>query len=302
MEIFTMKGKLVLFGAAFAATFWACGDGSIVSKDGADDMALLNYGEFNPDGMKNLKDDAIARCMAEEECAKSMDENNEVIPLPESSESGDTPTSSTATTTSSTATASSASTGSSASQTTSSAATTSSASTGTSSASQSSASTSSASNQSSASADKASVMCYAEPSSAKVGDNVTWTANSMNNNVAITSYSWTFADGTTSTEQSPKKTYSATGSYSATLVVNKGTATESIQATCVGVTVSAVESSASTQPSSTSQSSASSGGDVDVWKQGAELTAGTHNLKGCNDASGTGPKTVQTDGSDVKTE
>ena len=34
--------------------FLACGEGTISGADVSDDLALLNYGEFNPEGMTSL--------------------------------------------------------------------------------------------------------------------------------------------------------------------------------------------------------------------------------------------------------
>jgi hypothetical protein len=46
-----MKTKQLLLGAVCAGVLAACGDGTIATKSEDDVMALLNYGEFNPDGM-----------------------------------------------------------------------------------------------------------------------------------------------------------------------------------------------------------------------------------------------------------
>ena len=73
MEIGNMKNILLLMGVAVAGAFWACGDGSIVTKSGDDEMALLNYGEFNPEGMKSLVNGALAACNEDPACVAAME-------------------------------------------------------------------------------------------------------------------------------------------------------------------------------------------------------------------------------------
>lgn len=53
--------------------FLACGEGTISGADVSDDLALLNYGQFNPEGMTSLVNSAIADCQADEKCKSVMD-------------------------------------------------------------------------------------------------------------------------------------------------------------------------------------------------------------------------------------
>ena len=71
---------LSIFG--IAAGFWACGDGSIEAKSGDDELALANYGEFNPEGMANLVQGAMSDCEADPACQAKM-EGSTYVPPPE---------------------------------------------------------------------------------------------------------------------------------------------------------------------------------------------------------------------------
>ena len=71
-----------------AAGFWACGDGAVETMGNDDEIALANYGEFNPEGMSNLVQDAMAACEADPECAAKM-EGATYVPPEEEPEEGD---------------------------------------------------------------------------------------------------------------------------------------------------------------------------------------------------------------------
>ena len=78
-----------------SAAFWACGDGSIEALNSDDDVALVNYGEFNPEAMRTLVSGATEACTADPECAAKM-ESAVDVPPPEQApaDSGATPGSS----------------------------------------------------------------------------------------------------------------------------------------------------------------------------------------------------------------
>ena len=65
----------------FTCLVLSCGDGTISPSGVEDDMALLNYGEFNPDGMINLVNDAIANCQDDPSCASAMEKANGTIEI-----------------------------------------------------------------------------------------------------------------------------------------------------------------------------------------------------------------------------
>lgn len=60
----------------------SCGDGTISPSGTDDDIALLNYGEFNPDGMGNLVNDALKACQEDPACAARMDKAVGEIEIP----------------------------------------------------------------------------------------------------------------------------------------------------------------------------------------------------------------------------
>lgn len=51
----------------------SCGDGTISPSGLDDDMATLNYGEFNPEGMQSLVNQAMKDCQEDAACAAKMD-------------------------------------------------------------------------------------------------------------------------------------------------------------------------------------------------------------------------------------
>lgn len=77
--------------------------------------------------------------------------------------------------------------------------------------------------------------------SALVGEEIQFTNTSVNS----TSYTWSFGDGTTSTEESPKKTYSASGVFTVTLAVmgEGGTASATQDITVTAATIYFMDSS-----------------------------------------------------------
>ena len=90
--------KKILLGLSvlgMSAAFWACGDGSIEALNSDDDVALVNYGEFNPGAMNTLVSGATEACTADPECAAKM-ESAVDVPPPEQApaDSGATPGSS----------------------------------------------------------------------------------------------------------------------------------------------------------------------------------------------------------------
>ena len=60
---------LFLFSSLCAYFILSCGDGTISPAGGDDDLALLNYGEFNPEGMTGLISGAMDSCLADPNCA-----------------------------------------------------------------------------------------------------------------------------------------------------------------------------------------------------------------------------------------
>lgn len=73
---------------SIAAGFWACGDGSVEAKSGDDELALANYGEFNPDGMSGLVSGAMSECEADPACVAKM-EGSTYVPPEENPEGGE---------------------------------------------------------------------------------------------------------------------------------------------------------------------------------------------------------------------
>jgi hypothetical protein len=89
--------KKILVGLSILGVsvgFWACGDGSVEAKSGDDELALLNYGEFNEGGMAGLVSGAMSECEADPACAAKMEGSTYVPPEqePESTDSGETTT------------------------------------------------------------------------------------------------------------------------------------------------------------------------------------------------------------------
>ena len=241
-----MRIKLTLIGAAFAVLFWACGDGTIATKSGDDEMALLNYGEFNPDGMKGLVNEAVKACQEDPACAEAMERNGGVLPE-ESSSSTDSTGTDSLSTNSSASDSTSAKTGSSSSGTTSGSSGAASSSGAVSGSSGSIGSSSSATTVSSSSAPPAtniagtcgagSQYIFGNP---EIGEVLTYTFTNSTPNLTPETYDWTFDEGSSilvSTVAAPQVSFSTPGTHTVKLVVNKGKDSESKEITCSSVKV-----------------------------------------------------------------
>lgn len=218
---------LSVFFVCVVAILWACDMGAVEAKGLEDEMALLNYGEFNEDGMANLIPDAMAACNDDPECVAAMEKvagNGELILS--SSEAQEEVTSSAADS-SAKGSSSSAQKGPVIPSSSSIKADTSSV-----------ASSSSAVNPGSSttvvssSSRGSSILngaCNATPASVERGGSVTWKYVSLNSSLVIESYDWTFDEGssiTTSKDATPSVSYAAKGQYGASVTINKGLATE----------------------------------------------------------------------------
>lgn len=218
---------LSVFFVCVAAILWACDMGAVEAKGLEDEMALLNYGEFNEDGMANLIPDAMAACNDDPECVAAMEKaagNGELILS--SSEAQEEVTSSAADS-SAKGSSSSAQKGpvipssSSIKADTSSVASSSSA-----------VNPGSSTTVASSSSRGSSILngaCNATPTSVERGGSVTWKYVSLNSSLVIESYDWTFDEGssiTTSKDATPSVSYAAKGQYGASVTINKGLATE----------------------------------------------------------------------------
>lgn len=214
--------------AFFAMAFFACSN-PIEPKGGEDDLALLNYGSFNEDGMKSLVKGAMADCLEDPACKAAM-EKADGNDLPVEEESSSSVAADTASTedgsSSSTKGPIIASSGSvkpniSSSGTSGDSTTVSSASVA-----------SSGSTVVSSSSKGSSILngaCNATPTSIERGGSVTWKYVSLNSSLVIESYEWTFDEGssiTTSTDATPSVSYAAKGEYGASVIINKGLDTE----------------------------------------------------------------------------
>lgn len=218
---------LSVFFVCVVAILWACDMGAVEAKGLEDEMALLNYGEFNEDGMANLIPDAMAACNDDPECVAAMEKaagNGELILS--SSEAQEEVTSSAADS-SAKGSSSSAQKGpvipssSSIKADTSSVASSSSA-----------VNPGSSTTVASSSSKGSSILngaCNATPTSVERGGSVTWKYVSLNSSLVIESYEWTFDEGssiTTSKDATPSVSYAAKGKYGASVTINKGLATE----------------------------------------------------------------------------
>lgn len=227
MELLMKRVFLSVFFVCVAAILWACDMGAVEAKGLEDEMALLNYGEFNEDGMANLIPDAMAACNDDPECVAAMEKaagNGELILS--SSEAQEEATSSAADS-SAKGSSSSAQKGPVIPSSSSIKADTSSV-----------ASSSSAVNPGSSttvvssSSRGSSILngaCNATPASVERGGSVTWKYVSLNSSLVIESYDWTFDEGssiTTSKDATPSVSYAAKGQYGASVTINKGLATE----------------------------------------------------------------------------
>ncbi len=227
MELLMKRVFLSVFFVCVVAILWACDMGAVEAKGLEDEMALLNYGEFNEDGMANLIPDAMAACNDDPECVAAMEQaagNGELILS--SSEAQEEVTSSAADS-SAKGSSSSAQKGPVIPSSSSIKADTSSV-----------ASSSSAVNPGSSttvvssSSRGSSILngaCNATPASVERGGSVTWKYVSLNSSLVIESYEWTFDEGssiTTSKDATPSVSYAAKGKYGASVTINKGLATE----------------------------------------------------------------------------
>ena len=229
MELLMKRVFLSVFFACVAVLLWACDMGAIEAKDLDDEMALLNYGEFNEDGMANLIPDAMAACNDDPQCVAAMEKaagNGEVFLS--SSEAQEEGTSSAADSSSKGGSSSSAQKGpvvpssSSIQADTTSVVSSSSAATPVS-------STTVVSSSSKSTTPIVNGICSPTPASVERGGSATWKYVAINSSVTIESYDWTFDEGssiTSSKDATPAVTYATKGSYGAVVVINKGLATE----------------------------------------------------------------------------
>ena len=249
MEIGNMKNILLLMGVAVAGAFWACGDGSIVTKSGDDEMALLNYGEFNPEGMKSLVNGALAACNEDPACVAAMEA---AAKAEESSSSADSTAANSSGGSSSGTAGSSGSNGSSSSggvnPGSSGAGGSSSGTAGSSGSVGSSSSAMLVSSSSLTPATNVAGVCAAAVNPfTGLGKNTptTWSFTNTTTATAET-YDWTFDEGASiaiSTDATPSVSYSTAGTHVAKVIVNKGKSSESIETTCTSIVVTGTRAS-----------------------------------------------------------
>lgn len=297
-----MKTKLILLSAVCAGSFIACGDGAIATKSGDDELALLNYGEFNPDGMGGLVRDALAACNEDPECVRAMEkaEQGEIpadTDIESSDASADTSGTKDSTDTkpsanSSSGTSPSSATGSSSSATPSVEPTDNSSSSATVTPGSSSAVVSSSSETSPT---KVRGACSALPNPVEKGADVTWKFANLTPSIELKTFDWTFegASKATSTDASPVVQYASVNmikGYGATLVVNKGLESESEPITCsvVKVTGTAVKNCACSASFTSVVASSSKPKDVTWSVSGCEGAAPFTNSWSNGTASGSG--------------
>ena len=222
---------------AISAAFWACGSGSVEDLNAGDENALGLYG-FDPEAMVGKKAEALKACEDDAACVAKQtgaepidvgDEDDEGGSEDESSESSEpvssdskAATSSNSTAKSSTSTPGGTTTGGSSSSTTPSITPV----TGNSS--------SSTATSSAAASGTGAVkgICTPSPSTIEKGGSTTWKFTRMSG-AAVETYSWTLTDAatTSSTDASPSATYKNAGEFTAKVVVNNGTESES-EITC----------------------------------------------------------------------
>ena len=230
--------KRVLWNAALITTvtmFCACGEGSIDGFNGDDDMALLNYGQFNPEGMKGLVNTAMAQCEEDPQCKEAMEKAKDVPPPADSTASSSSVTGDSTSTGSSSSTtpASSPASGSSSSATP--------------------ASSSAISTSSSSTAPRKDVVATkfvgtCSATSVVKGNPTKWTLNlvtfcTMEINCSLTpeSYEWTFEGGDieTSTDTEPSVVYTEAKQHAAKVRLKNGNVDTTI--TCTPVTITGPE-------------------------------------------------------------
>ena len=280
--------KLWIFGMvaiSFAVLFWACGDGSIDPLAGDDELALLNYGEFNPEGMKGLVNEAMAKCEEDPACKQAMDNSKDITP-PAGSDSS--------TAADSSAKDSSATSSSAAGNSSANGSTVSSSGTGTSSSSQSQTGSSSSASviTSSSKIEPTSFKgtCAPTPAAVIKGNGTSWSytnfsnvcSNKYNCFLEPETYEWSFegAETETSTEATPSNiVYATVGTYAPKLKVKNGDVDTLL--TCTAVEVQGPEIT-DCECSGPTYSPAS--GDL---KDGNPVTA-TWTVSGCKSVDGKG--------------
>lgn len=230
---------------AISAAFWACGSGSVEDLNAGDENALGLYG-FDPEAMVGKKAEALKACEDDAACVAKQtgaepidvgDEDDEGGSEDESSESSEPVSSDSKAATSSNSAAVTSSAGGSTGGTSSATVTgNSSASvTGNSSAvitpvGKSSSSTATSSAAASGTGAVKGVCSTTSP--IEKGGTATWKFTRMSG-AAVETYNWTLngAATTSSTDASPSATYKNAGEFTAKVVVNKGTESES-EITC----------------------------------------------------------------------
>ena len=279
-----MKNILLILGIAATGLFWACGDGTIATKTGDDEIALLNYGEFNPEGMKGLVGDALKACQEDPKCAEAM-ERAGVVSSSSDSTSTDSLTSGSSAGANSAGSSAAASAGSSGTSGSSAGAAGSSSSGAVSSSSGSVVSSSSAMLVSSSSLTPATnvdgVCAAAVNPFTGLGKNTptTWSFTNTTTATAET-YDWTFDDGASieiSTDATPSVSYSTAGTHVAKLIVNKGKSSASKEITCTSIVVTG------TRPSGC-ECTTTTTGTIDVSKDNPQSVTWT--VSGCNTSDG----------------
>lgn len=228
---------------AISAAFWACGSGSVEDLSAGDENALGLYG-YGEDAMSGLKAEALKACADDESCvakqtgAKPMsadeeDDDDEGDSEDESSESSEPVSSDSKAATSSNSTAITSSAGGSTGGTSSTTVTgNSSASvTGNSSAVITPVGKSSSSSAAASGTGAVKGVC-STTSPIEKGGTATWKFTRMSG-AAVETYNWTLngAATTSSTDASPTATYKKAGEFTAKVVVNKDTESES-EITC----------------------------------------------------------------------
>ena len=297
MELLMKRVFLSVFFVCVVAILWACDMGAVEAKGLEDEMALLNYGEFNEDGMANLIPDAMAACNDDPECVAAMEKaagNGELILS--SSEAQEEVTSSAADS-SAKGSSSSAQKGPVIPSSSSIKADTSSVASSSSAVNPGS-STTVASSSSKSTTPIVNGICSPTPNSVERGGSTIWKYVAINSTVTIESYDWTFDEGssiTTSKDATPSVSYAAKGSYGAMVVINKGLATEK-EVKCqskVEVTGIKVSGCTCTTPSTSVVVSSSKPKDV-TWSVSGCTGAEPFTYAWAGGASGTGTSASMT--------
>ena len=277
----------------FATAFLACSDGPIEARSGEDDTALAYYGPINPDGMNDLVNTAMADCMNDSLCLEALRKMDGAdIPVPDEGVSPDSGTANEN---------GDASSGGSQGPVIASSANgspQSSPSTSSGSADMSSAGGNSSAVVASSSSKGSSILngtCKAVPETVERGQSVTWSYITINGSPAQT-YDWTFESGsvTTSKDAKPSVSYNAKGTYGASLVVDKGLATEK-SIGCRKVTVTGIKVSGCVCSASSSAVVVSSSKPKNVtWTVSGCTGADPFTYAWAGGASGTGTSATMT--------